>query len=338
VSFQVAGGKGVPADASAIVVNLTVTEPTSFGFITAYATGRAKPNTSNLNYGAGQTVPNLAIVPVGAGGRVTLVNTSAGSVQLVADVSAYFRAATGPGAFKALVPTRILDTRSSTGAVAARGAVSVKVRGMAGIPAGASAVVMNLTVTEPRSFGFLTVYPSGTGKPSASNVNYSAGQTVPNLVVVPVGADGNVTVSNTSSGSAQVVADVSGYFLTGTPIQPGAFGYLAATRFLDTRVSSGRVAAGGSVAFQVRGVQGIPVNTVAVVVNLTVTEAGSYGFLTAFASGSVMPNTSNLNYARDQTVPNLAVVPVGADGKVRITNTSGGAVQVIADVSGYVLS
>jgi hypothetical protein len=338
VTFQVAGAKGVPADASAVVVNLTVTEPTSFGFITAYATGRAKPNTSNLNYGARQTVPNLAIVPVGAGGQITLVNTSAGSVQLIADVSAYFRAASGPGAFKALAPLRMLDTRSSTGAVAPNGAVSVKVRGVAGIPAGASAVVMNLTVTEPRSFGFLTAYASGTGKPNASNVNYSAGQTVPNLVVVPVGADGNVTVFNSSAGSAHVVADVSGYFLTGTPAQPGAFGYLAATRFLDTRVSSGRVAAGGSVVFQVRGVQGIPSNTAAVVVNLTITEAGSYGFLTAFASGSVKPNTSNLNYARGQTVPNLAVVPVGADGKVRITNTSGGAVQVIADVSGYLLS
>ena len=72
-------------------------------------------------------------------------------------------------------------------------------------------------------------------------------------------------------------------------------------------------------------------------VNLTVTDSKSFGFLTAFASGASKPNASNVNYARGQTVPNLAVVPVGPDGKVQIANTSAGTVQVIADVSGYIL-
>jgi hypothetical protein len=168
-------------------------------------------------------------------------------------------------------------------------------------------------------------------------VNYAPGQTVPNLAVVPVGRDGKVTISNTSSGSAQIIADVAGYFLPGTPEQAGAFAALAPTRFLDTRISSGPVGAGGSVAFQVGGVKGIPARVALVVVNLTVTEPTSFGFLTAFASGSSRPNASNVNYTRGQTVPNLAVVPVGTDGKVRIVNTSAGSVQVIADVSGYIL-
>jgi hypothetical protein len=85
----------------------------------------------------------------------------------------------------------------------------------------------------------------------------------------------------------------------------------------------------------VRGVKGIPTTVAAVVVNLTVTESKSIGYLTAFASGTSTPNASNLSYQRGQAVANLAVVPVGPDGKVKITNTSSGSVQIIADVAGY---
>lgn len=338
VSFQAAGVRGVPSDVSAVVVNLTVTEPSSYGFITAHASGTARPQASNVNYAAGETVANLAVVPVGRDGRVTLSNTSPGSVQLIADVSAYFRAGSpwSPGAFRSLDPTRFLDTRSS-GRVPDGSSVSFRVTGRAGIPDEAAAVVVNLTVTEPRSSGFLTAHAAGTARPNASNVNFAPGQTVPNLVVVPIGRDGRVTISNTSTGSAHVVADVSGYFLAGDASREGAYAAMTPTRFLDTRSSSGRVAPGGSVAFQVGGRNGIPSNVAAVVVNLTVTETTSYGFLTAYASGTSQPRTSNVNYTRGQTVPNLALIPVGSDGRVRIVNTSGGSAQIIADVAGYVL-
>lgn len=339
ISFQVAGLHGVPTDVSAVVVNITVTEPTSSGFITAHASRTAKPEASNVNYAPGQTVPNLAVVPVGRDGKVTLSNTSAGSTHLIADVSAYFRSGTpsAPGAFRSLAPSRFLDTRSSSGPVPGGRSVSFRAGGAGGIPANASAVVVNLTVTETKSFGFLTAHAAGSPVPNASNVNYTPGQTVPNLAVIPVGRDGKVTISNNSSGSAQIIADVAGYFLPGTPERAGAFAALAPTRFLDTRISSGPVRAGGSVAFQVGGVKGIPARVALVVVNLTVTEPTSFGFLTAFSSGSSRPNASNVNYTQGQTVPNLAVVPVGTDGKVRIVNTSAGTVQVIADVSGYIL-
>lgn len=339
VSLPVAGVNGVPANVSAVVVNVTVTEPASFGFITAHASGTAKPNTSNVNYGAGQTVANLAVVPVGADGKVTLSNTSSGSVHLIADVSAYFHSGTpsAPGAFRSLAPYRFLDTRLAASPVTGGSAVSFQVGGLRGIPANASAVVMNITVTEPASFGFLAAHASETAKPGTSNVNYGAGQTVPNLAVVPVGRDGKVTIWNRSSGPAHIVADVSGYFLSGTPERAGAFAVLAPTRFLDTRSHSAPVSAGDSVALQVAGVKGVPPAVAAVVVNLTVTKPRSFGFLTAFASGTAHPNTSNVNYGQEQTVPNLAVVPVGTDGKVQIANTSAGAVHVVVDVFGYIL-
>ena len=337
VSFRVAGVRGVPANASAVAVNLTVTSPTSYGVITAHASGTNKPGTSNLNYVAGQTVSNLAMVPLGADGRLTLTNTSSGSAHLIVEVSAYFHEGkpSSPGTFNSVAPTRLLDTRLSSGPVSGGSSVTFKAGGKLGIPTNASAVVLNLTATETKSFGFLTAYAAGSSKPKASSLNYTAGQTVPNLVVVPIGADGKVTVANTSSGKAAVIADVAGYFLPGKPTQAGALRALSPTRFLDTRESSGPVTAGKSLTFQVRGVKGIPTSAAAVVVNLTTTEAKSNGFLTAFGSGSSTPNASNLHYRRGQTVANLAVVPVGPDGKVTITNTSSGSVQIIADVAGY---
>lgn len=295
-----------------------------------------------MNYGPGQTVPNLAVVPLGANGKATIANTSSGTTQVIADVSAYFKAGTptAVGAFVAKPPSRFLDTRASSGPVPAGGTVSFQVGGVNGIPANASAAVVNLTVTETKSAGFLTAYASGSAKPNASNVNYGPGQTVPNLAVVPLGPDGKVTISNTSSGAAQVITDVSGYFLPGTPLDSGAFGSIDPTRFLDTRTSSGPVTAGGTISFQAAGMNGVPANAAGVWVNLTVTEPTSFGYLTGYASRTAKPNASNVNYATGQTVPNLTYLPIGRDGKVTIANTESGlgsTVQMIADVSGYTL-
>ncbi|WP_427129311.1 hypothetical protein [Pseudarthrobacter sp. S9] len=337
VSFKVAGVNGIPAKVAAVVFNLTVTQSRSFGFITAYASGATRPNASNLNFAAGQTVPNLVTVPVGADGKVTLFNRSSGTSQLIADVTGYYITGTPstPGAFQNLAPSRLLDTRTSS-PVAADSPVSFQVAGVNGIPASVASVVFNLTVTEARSFGFVTAYASGAGRPNASNLNFATGQTVPNLVTVPVGADGKVTLFNRSAGTAQLIADVAGYYLPGTPTATGAFKAVGPTRILDTRNTS-PVAADSTVSFQVAGANGIPAGALAAVFNLTVTSPQSFGFVTAYASGSPRPNASNLNFATGQTVPNLVSVALGSDGKVTLFNRSSGKSQLIADVAGYYL-
>lgn len=337
VSFQVAGVRGIPAKVASVVFNLTVTAPRSAGFVTAYASGTGRPNASNLNYAAGQTVPNLVTVPVGADGKVTLFNRSPGSAHLIADVTGYYVTGTPaiPGSFRSLGPSRILDTRN-TAPVGSDAAVSFQVAGANGIPASAASVVFNLTVTEARSFGFITAYASGAGRPNASNLNFAANQTVPNLVTVPVGADGKVTLFNRSGGTAQLIADVAGYYLAGMPTEPGTFRAVGPTRALDTRNSS-FVTADTAVAFRVAGANNIPGNVSAVVFNLTVTAPRSFGFITAYASGSPRPNASNLNFSTAQTVPNLVAVPVGSDGRVSLFNRSSGSSHLIADVAGYFL-
>ncbi|WP_078990856.1 hypothetical protein [Streptomyces sp. XY58] len=204
--------KGVPASGvTAVVMNVTAVQPTEAGHVTVYPNGQAAPGVSNLNFTPGQIVPNLVTVPV-VNGKVDLRNNS-GSVDLIADVTGYY-AATG-SAFSAGAPVRLLDTRDGTGAragaVGGGGIVSLQVAGVEGVPlTGVTAVVLNVTVTNPSQDGHLIVHPHGTGRPNVSNLNYTAGQTVSNLVVVPV-VDGRVTFFN-NSGAVDVIADLNGYF------------------------------------------------------------------------------------------------------------------------------
>ena len=250
------------------------------------------------------------------------------------------------GAMTSVAPARLMDTRSGNGAagpVAAKATAHLQVLGRGGVPAtGVSAVVLNVTVTQPTAAGFLTVFADGAARPTASNLNFVKGQTVPNLVVAPVGGNGKVALYNGSAGSVQMIADVAGYFRSGAPSVAGAFGSLAPARLMDTRSGNGAagpVAAKGTAHLQVLGRGGVPATGVsAVVMNVTVTQPMASGFLTVFADGAARPTASNLNFVKGQTVPNLVVAPVGANGKVAFYNGSSGSVQMIADVAGYVLA
>jgi hypothetical protein len=129
---------------------------------------------------------------------------------------------TGPGTFLAVGPSRVLDTRSGVGApqfaVQPGSTVRFQVAGQGGVPAsGAGSAVLNVTVTQPDKNGYLTVYPGDAPRPTASNVNFVANQTVANLVVAPLAADGTVTIFNGSAGTVQLLADTAGYYLSGAP-------------------------------------------------------------------------------------------------------------------------
>jgi hypothetical protein len=273
-------------------------------------------------------------------------DTGSGIIDAYAAVQYVLSVQTEP-TYTALPPARLLDTRSGlgapTGAVAPSGTVFLQVTGQGGVPAsGVAAVVLNVTVAEPTASGFVTVFGDGTTRPTSSNLNYVKGQVVPNLVIAPVGTDGNVDLYNGSPGTTQLVADVSGYFLAGTPTASGAFVSLAPARLLDTRsglgAPTGAVAPSGTVSLPVAGQGEVPASGVsAVVLNVTVAEPTASGYVTVFGDGRTRPTASNLNFVRGQVVPNLAVAPVGANGKVDLYNGSPGTTQLVADVSGYFL-
>jgi hypothetical protein len=218
VDVTVAGRGGVPASGvSAVVVNVTVTQPTLAGYLTVFPSGTARPVASNLNFVPGETVPNLAVAKVGTGGKVSLYN-SVGTTHVVLDVVGWYDndgRATGAH-YIPLSPARILDTRVGTGGlgepVGPATSVDVRVTGRGGVPAsGVSAVVLNVTATNPSVGGYLTVFPTGTSPPLASNLNFAAHETVPNLVVAKVGDDGKVSVYN-NAGTTHVVFDVVGWY------------------------------------------------------------------------------------------------------------------------------
>jgi hypothetical protein len=277
VHLQATGRGGVPASGvAAVALNVSAMDPTTGGYLTVYGEGATRPGVSNLNFVAGQTVLTQVITPVGAGGEVDLYNGSAGTVELEADVTGYYLSGTPTvaGAFGSLAPSRLLDTRSGVGApkaaVAPGGTAHLQVTGMGGVPvSGVSSVVLNVTATAASRGGFVTVYADGSVRPGVSNLNFVAGQIVANLVIARVGTGGFVDLYNGSAGTVQLIADVSGYYLSGTPSVAGTFGSPVPSRLLDTRIGLGApkvaVAAGGIAQFQVTGRGGVPVSNVAAV-------------------------------------------------------------------------
>jgi hypothetical protein len=348
MNLQVAGHGGVPASgAAAVVMNVTVTGPDAPSFLTAFPTGEARPNASNLNFTEGRTVANLVVVELGDGGQVTLVN-AAGTTQVIADVAGWFddgTAAAGSGAasFHPVDPLRLLDTRSGNGAppvaLGAGATMNLQVAGRGGVPASrVAAVALNMTVTGPSAAGFLTVFPAGEPRPLASNLNFVPGQTVCNMVLAKLGIGGQVAIFN-SDGDTQIVADVAGWFDDGTLPDGALFHPVAPSRILDTRTSDGAPAgplgAGATLALQVTGHGGVPASGVAAaVMNVTVTQPTDTSFLTVFPTGQNRPEASNLCFTAGLTVPNLVVAKLSTGGQASIFNNAG-ATHVIADVAGW---
>ena len=351
VDLTVVGVAGVPAaGVEAVALNVTAVNGTALdSYLTVFPTGADRPLASNLNFNARKTVPNLVMARVGAGGKVTIYNNN-GSADVVADVQSWYASPVNPvgSRYVPVEPARVLDTRAGVGAgfgpVTAGGVVDLIVAGRAGVPeSGVTAVVLNVTavgVSGPESF--VTVYPSGTQRPLASNLNVVEGQVVPNAVVARLN-NGRVSLYN-NLGFVELIADVQGWFAAPSDVLTGQSSYnpVAPVRTLDTRDGtgtggvSGRIAAGGIVVLQVTGRSGVPESGVsAVVLNVTVTNPmGPDSFLTVYPSPSPRPLASNLNFKAGQTVANLVVARVGPTGAVTLYNNLGDT-HMVADVQGW---
>ncbi|MER5760209.1 hypothetical protein [Streptomyces sp. NPDC002082] len=345
VRVKVAGNGEIPAGVTAVALNVTVTNARSGGHVIAFASGRERPDTSNLNFAPGQTVPNLVIVPVGKDGFVELYNGGWDSIDLIADVTGYFSRTQASG-YTPSAPVRIVDTREGLGRGGKRGQVAGQGSFKIQFPRGLyTAVAFNVTVTNPRDAGHLTAYPSDQPAPTTSNLNFLGGQTIANSVIVPVAADGSVTIRNGSWQPTDVVVDLVGNYSTDssgslmTLDEPG--------RAVDTRAPNpGRpVPARGYYAFpfspDVPGVSGYVLNT-------TVTNTRGAGFLSVapdpnsvadYENGTNVwperPVSSTLNWTKAATVPNLAQAGSGTNGIVDFWNQGWEPTDLIVDIFGY---
>lgn len=206
----------MPAGTTAVVLNVTVTGPQKTGYLRVYPDSPTVPGTSSLNFSAGETMANLVIVPL-TNDIADIYNSSPGTVQVIGDLTGYF-AAGAPDSFVPYGPVRTDDTRatsygpvkpSATYDVGSAYPDLVDANGSCYAPACPSpvAIVTNITVTQPTRAGDLSVYPAGSARPATSTLNFSAGQTVPNLVIMrtdPAGAEFLVAY-NASPGTIQIV-------------------------------------------------------------------------------------------------------------------------------------
>jgi hypothetical protein len=325
---------------NAVVMNVTVTGTTAPGYLTIYPTGAAQPLASSLNWTAGQTVPNLVEVALGVNGQVSIYN-SGGNTHVIFDIAGYVLAPTAGApagsVLEPMDPTRVLDTRLGSGPL---GPGETRRLQVAGLSYPHDAVVMNMTVTNATAPSYLTVWPDGEPRPTVSNLNFVAGQTVANRVQVKVSADGFVDVYN-AGGWVDVVADLNGRFATGISYVGGLFVGQIPSRIADTRWDHRALGPGLGMFVQVRGVAGIPADAKAVVANVTVTNTTAASYLSITPDGlytkpdfTVQVRSSDLNWVRGDTRANLAVVKIGGTDGIYIYNAAG-STDVIVDVVGW---
>ncbi len=314
------------AGATSAVLNVTVLNADAPGHVVVFPAGAPLPPTSNVNVVPGSTQANEVVVRLNQEREVDLAVQST-SADVVVDVVGYLTPNSAPGGLSATPAQRLLDTRT-TAQPLRTGPVVVDLAGTAA--EGAQAVVLNVTATQTSGAGHVTVYPSGTDKPGTSNVNYAAGQTRANSVIVEVGADGTVTLDVRTA--AALVVDLVGAVSEGG----GDFRALdAPRRLLDTRIGTGAPAGAVSSKVDIALPADRPEGVVGVVLNVTAVGANRAGHVTVHAGGSALPRTSNVNFVARLAQANEVLTQVSADGTVSLTVGGGATTHLVADVVGY---
>jgi hypothetical protein len=354
-ALQVTGRGGVPSTGvSAVVLNVTLTGPTaSGGHLTVWPTGATQPTASSLNFVRGWTGANSVTVAVGTGGKVSIFN-SAGNTHIIVDVLGFFASNNDVlglrglgGALQPVVPQRLLDTRTDFGTRLPKDFfVIIPVSYGAAVNPHIRALAVNVTAVSPTGPGFLTSWNGQGDLPPTSTLNYTAGAVVPNMAIVPVapcpvecqGAAGLPSIAVYTSRDTHVLVDIVGFFddsglANGLRFQPRA-----PTRIVDSRIGLGtpqaigqgrtaKITAPGSV---------LPEATEALALNVTAVNASAGTHLTIWPDGIPgidMPNVSNLNPARGQTIPNAAITLLGPSNAFNVFNNIG-TVNIVIDVNG----
>lgn len=348
LTIAVAGAAGVPSDATAVVLHVTTTAATAVSYLTVWPTGQTQPTAANMTWTPGQSIPALVQTGVGTGNDVSIYNL-AGSVDVIVDLEGYFEVGTG-GLFTPINPVRACDTRAgqpvtqcNNGAAGTLGqgqTKQVNVMTGFGVPSGATAVALNVTVTGTNDFSYLDVWPQGDSMPLAAALIWNSGQTISNRVITGISPAGNIEVYN-ANGDTDVVIDIDGYFLPGTG---GGYFAVNPTRVCDTRPIGPGVASNicnnssqGSLQSGFALVLSTSDTTeTAIVANVSVTNTASVGYLTVFPDDDVdVPLAADLVWAHNQTISNLAIADLGSTSTMDYFNGGPGNVDVIIDEQGF---
>ncbi|MGE0881351.1 MAG: hypothetical protein AB7L13_24380 [Acidimicrobiia bacterium] len=258
---------------------------------------------------------------------------------MIIDVLGYYGKGTVSegGRFHPLPPVRVVDTRQ-TNTPAGTTSINVDMSTIAGVNAAHLAgVAINLTSTGGSGDGYIAAYPTGGSVPATSSVNFLAGKTQPNLVLVKTGTAGRISlVSNVTKVDA--IVDIVGWFddgdATGTSSGYRYQALTSPTRFLDTRSDPGSpVGAGATVTKQIGGALGVTSGAKAALMNVTAVDPTEGGFLTVFPSDVTAPLASTVNFVRGDRIPNAAIAKLSPSGSVTTLNSTG-STHILIDVAG----
>ena len=349
--LAVGGRGGVPAaDVSAVVLNVAGVGATNSTHLKIYPAGQDLPTASTLNLPAGGTRSNLVTVPLGAAGKVSVYN-SAGLVNVVVDVMGFYaandalRPTKGMGdQFYLVDPTRIFDSRTDGGALFPGEEVVLGADFDATTNPTVKALAMNVAAVKPTAAGHLIVWDGSSPVPTAANLNFSTGQIVPNMAVVPTQPDPTdgvplFTFKNVSKGNTDVVVDIVGVYqsdqASGLRFRP-----LPPTRILDTRYATGspKTPLGPAETRSFTAPSSVASDpTWALVANTVAVAPTAATYLTVWADDPDFPArpypASNLNASPGEVVANATITPMGPGNKYKIYNNKG-LTNTVMDVTG----
>ncbi len=335
------GGCGIPANALAYSLNVTVVPTGPLSYLTIWPFQQSQPLVSTLNSLDGRIKANAAIVPAGTNAAISVYVSN--PTDVVLDINGYFVLAPANNlAFYPVTACRVADTRSAAGAfggpsLAAGQPRTFLVSQTCNIPATAAAYSLNMTVVPAGPLAFLTVWPTGTNQPFVSTLNAPTGGIVANAAIIPAGTNGGINVDATNP--TDLVIDINGYFAP--PGQAGALLFYPALpcRLLDTRLANGTfggpaLASGATRNFPLRtNACGIPPTAQAYSLNATVVPLPTLSYLTLWPFGQGQPLVSTLNALDGSITSNAAIVPAGSDGSINAYVL--GSSDLILDYNGY---
>ena len=327
----------IPANAAAFSLNIAAVPRGVLGYLTVYPAGTPAPFVATLNSIDGRIKSNAAIVPAGSNGAVGVFATDATDVIL--DINGYFVPASSPGAlaFYPLAPCRVADTRGPAAPLGGPSLAAQNTRSfpilasLCGLPPSAQAYSLNFAaVPKGPSVGFLTAWPAGQQQPSVASLNDPTGTVLSNAVVVPAGANGDVSVFTTDA--TDLVIDINGYF---APQGPGGLSLYTVTpcRVLDSRLPSGSPPLSATRDVNVTAAFcGVPTTAQAFVFNATVVPPGFLGYIAMWPQGQLQPTAATLNAYDGAITNNMAIVPT-ANGSISVYPSA--PTHLVLDVFGY---
>ncbi len=329
---------GIPSDAIAYSVNVTVVPQTTLGYLTIWPAGEGQPTVSTLNSLDGRLKANAAIIPAGTpNGSVSVYVTN--TTDVVLDINGYFTTGNGSTlAFYPLAPCRVADTRNANGSLGGPSLAGGQERDFpvqqssCGLPPGAFAYSFNFTVIPKTNHGvaYLTVWPQGQIRPTVSTLNDLTNTIVANAALVPAGLGGGVATYATND--TDLVIDVDGYFAP--PVAGGLSFYpLTPCRVVDTRhIGNGQPFTGELTIPIETSPCGPPATSQGYVFNATVVPQGPLSYLTLWPDPLQKPTVSTLNALDGAITSNMAIVP-NMNGKTDAF--ASGHTQLILDIAGY---